>query len=419
QGVAVDPKDPSLGLALGIALSQNGNTAEAIHTLESVASAHPDFADGHFNLATLYAQDHRYLEAAKEYGEALRLQPQNDLARLSQAKALVTLAEYAKALPLLQEYIKQKPQDYEGYYLDGMVDRGLGNYSEAELKLRRALELNPAGNYGMHYELGAVLEKLGRLDEARTHLERAEQLDAGSQEVRFHLANVLRKLHDEHRAGQELQAFQKMKEQGIQSARVGALANKANQLMEQGDARGAVAVYQQSLKLEPNDAKLYYNLSLAFNKLNDRSEEVSALRKAVAIDPDYGLAHNQLGLVYLAQANLAEAEQEFKTTLKIDSHFAEAENNLGVLYGQQGKNEEAEKLFRQAVEDNPLYGQAFANLGLILASQQRFEEAERQLRHALEITPKYSGALTALGRVQADAGRTRESVETFRRVVAL
>ena len=89
----------------------------------------------------------------------------------------------------------------------------------------------------------------------------------GSQEVRFHLANVLRKLQDEHRAGQELQAFQKMKEQGIQSARVGALANKASQLMEQGDARGAVAVYQQTLKLEPNDAKLYYNLSLAFNKL--------------------------------------------------------------------------------------------------------------------------------------------------------
>ena len=147
QAVALDPKDPALRLALGLALAQSDNKDGAIQILQELVAAHPKFAPGHFNLGTLYAHEHRHLEAAKEYGEALKLEPANDAARLSQGKALLAVLHYEAALPLIREYTRRKPQDYEGYYHEAIANRGLANYPEAEAKLRRAFELNPTADY--------------------------------------------------------------------------------------------------------------------------------------------------------------------------------------------------------------------------------------------------------------------------------
>ena len=404
QAEALDPKNPSVGLALVVALTQSGNKNEAIQILEKLLTANPEFALGHISLGALYAQEGLYLEAAKEYGEALKLEPANDVARLSQAKALLSVRHYEAALPLIQPYTRRKPQDYEGHYLEGVANRGLRNYLEAEAKLRRAFELNPTADYRQHYELGVVLEHLGKLEEAKTHLEKAKELKPDSAEVRFYLSKVHRRLKDERRARQELQVFQRIKEQGQKAPRAVNVSNEAGELLEKGDAEGAAQLSKEAIKLSPNDPKLHYNLSLALNKLGDHTGEQKALERVIELDPNFALAHNRLGLLYLAEAKSAEAEREFQTAVRIEPQFAEAENNLGVLYGQQGKKREAEKLFRRAVENDPQYAEAFVNLGLVLAAQGRFGEAEKEIENALRITPNYSGALTALRTVQQQAG---------------
>src|SRR5258708_38991148 len=89
------------------------------------------------------------------------------------------LAEFPSALPLIQEYARRKPGDFDALYLTGVVQRGLGNYADAEGPLRQAVALKP-GDYDSRYNLGFVLAKLGKTAEARKELEIALKLRPAS-----------------------------------------------------------------------------------------------------------------------------------------------------------------------------------------------------------------------------------------------
>ena len=110
----------------------------------------------------MYTQQNRYREAAEEFKEALRLDSTDDIARASLIKVLVILSEFSTALPLIQEYAQRKPHEFEALYLMGAVDRGLGNYADAEIMLEQAVQLDPK-HYDVRYNLGFVLAKLGKL----------------------------------------------------------------------------------------------------------------------------------------------------------------------------------------------------------------------------------------------------------------
>jgi tetratricopeptide (TPR) repeat protein len=419
RGLTVKPNDAAMGLALGIALAQNGNPEEAKHLLENVASGHPEAAQVHYNLASLYAQQNLYRDAATEYAKALAIDPEDDSARLSEAKALVTLAEYEAARPLAQAYVARKPKDYDGYYLVGLIAKEEGHNAEAEANLRKAFQLNPPGNYQLHYELGVILEKAGKLDEAKAHLEEAARLDPDANGPPYHLAKILQALKDADRASGQLQSLERTFDERRKKERAEVLSLKAAQLLTQGDAHGAAEAYKECLQLLPRDAKLYYGLSLALNKLADRGAEQRALQKAVELNPAFALAHNQLGLLELDQGRSEQAEKEFRIAAKSDPRLAEAKNNLAVLYGRQGKNEEAEQLLRDAIKSNPEYAQAFVNLGLTLAEEGKTTEALDQIMDGLRIDPNAVAGLNALGMLQARLGQMRNSAEAFRKVVKL
>ena len=252
-----------------------------------------------------------------------------------------------------------------------MVEKGLGNYADAEKFLRQAVAIDP-NYFDARYSLGYVLARLGRPAEARPELEAALKLSPDSSKARFQLASVLRALGQKDEANQELSAFEKQKEQGVKQDVAGVKANQANADLQAGDPQKAVALYRESLAEDPGNARTYYDLALALDRMADYRGEREALEKAVALDAQLALPHNQLGLLELQANQAAEAEKQFQTAISLDPQYAEAQNNLGVLYGQLGKNAEAEQLFRKATENNPQYGQAFANLGMILASESRY-----------------------------------------------
>jgi len=187
---------------LAIASSKNGNVSEAVLVLKDIVKQNPSSAEAHSNLAVAYTQQNQFRQAAEEFKEAHRFAPNDDTIRISYVKALVVLAEFDTALPLITDYYKRKPHDFEALYLMGVVDRGLGNYAEAETMLAQAIALN-GNSYDVRYNLGFTLARLGKKQEARQQLENALQLKPSSSEASFQLAAVLRSLGQEEQARQE------------------------------------------------------------------------------------------------------------------------------------------------------------------------------------------------------------------------
>lgn len=412
------PPSETLQLDLAIAYSKNGDPASAIKILSRLVQEHPSSAQAHSNLAVAYIQQDRYREAAGEFREALRLDPHDDVVRVSYVKALVVLAEFNTALPLMQDYLLRHPNAYDAVYLMGAVDRGLGKYADAEPVLRRAVQIQP-NSYDARYNLGFVLAKLGRPKEAYEQLQKAVELKPDSSEAHFQLAGVLRTLGQPDKARAELQIFEKRRQASVKQDIAGTKANQANEFLQKGDPQQAANVYREAIAQDPGNARTYYDLALALDQMAEFDQERDALEKARSLDPKFAPTHNQIGFLKLRAGQTAEAETEFKLAISLNPQYAEAQNNLGVVYGREGKTKDAENLFREATENDPQYAQAFANLGLILAGEMRLPEAEQALDSALRLQPDNTKALTGRAMVLTRLNRQAEAIDSFRKVVAL
>ena len=126
--------ESSLESALAVAYSESGQINQAIETLQQAIKTHPDDADAHFNLATLYAKNGPALghdKAIANFKETLRLDPHYDEARYSLAKVLVELGRFRDALPYLDEYTRNQSKDAEGFHLLASAYTGLSETGRA------------------------------------------------------------------------------------------------------------------------------------------------------------------------------------------------------------------------------------------------------------------------------------------------
>jgi tetratricopeptide (TPR) repeat protein len=412
------PNVPELQTNLAIALSKSGKTADALALLQRLVKAEPNSAVAHFNLATEQAHQKLFRPATEEYREALRLDPANDLTRLSLVKTLNILGSYDQALPLIQDYTHRHGQEFEGQWLLGEVLRGQGNYAEAVQPLRRAVLMQPH-HYDAQYNLGFVLAKTNQHEEALKCFRTAVQLRPDSTQARYQLSLVLRVLNKPGEAREQLSLFDEQRQQAARKDVAAVTGGRANERLLSGDASAAVEGYRESLRSDPDNPRTLYNLAVALDRLGNRAGERDALERALRIDPKLAVVHNQLGLLNLQEGKVAEAERLLRQALVLEPQYAEAQNNLGVLYGQQGRPKEALALFRQATENNPGYSQAFLNMGLILAAQDKFADAVTELGNAVRLSPENTAALTALGMAQARLARPEQAADAFRRVIEL
>ena len=376
----------------GMIATMTGELERAAQVLSALIALTPANVQAHLNLGLVDAQRKQYAEAAKEFGEVLRVDTSNidsynDVARVSCLKCLINLQEFSRALPASREYRRKAPNNFDALELGGEIERGAGNYAEAELLLTRAVAMDPT-HYNARYFLGLLLASQGKNKEARVQFEEALRLNPDSSEARFQLSKVLRVLGLGDEAREQMAILERKKASAVHEDIAASKANEASQRFNAGNSAQAVSLYRESIAEYGGNARTYYDLSLALRAEKNGREQRLMLNKAVQLDHDFAPAHNQLALLDMEADQSGKAEAELKTAISLDPQYAEAQNNLGVLYGRLGRNEEAERLFRKSVEDDDRYADAALNLGLMLAAQARFSEAEKALRRAIDLSPE-------------------------------
>jgi tetratricopeptide (TPR) repeat protein len=105
----------------------------------------------------------------------------------------------------------------------GLLMTRLDRLDEAEARFREAVGCDP-GFAAAHYQLGLVLEKKGRTADALAKLEEAARLDPGSAEAQYALARVYRRAGDNVKADRALQRFEQIKKEGDAKKGEGAAA---------------------------------------------------------------------------------------------------------------------------------------------------------------------------------------------------
>jgi tetratricopeptide (TPR) repeat protein len=411
----------SVQAALGLAYAATDDMGKALATLKSLVAAHPDSADAHLNLGLVYARQGQSKDeevALAEFREALKLDQGLDPARIALARVLISSQKYADAAAVLLEYTRRQPRDAQGFYVLGQAYQRLKKSDAALNALQHAAVLDPK-DAAIRFDLGMLLASTGQAAAAIPQLRTAGRLNPSDPAVHRELALLFENTGDKEGAGGEKAKLAALKSDSDRESAIARFNERASEYLSAGNAKAAAESYAKALQLSPRDAKLHYNLSLAFDRMADFSSERKELARTIELNPNLAVAQNQLGLIALRNGQQAEAEKLFKNTLAIDPTFPEAQSNLGVLYSQQGKNAEAAALFQQAIKNDPSYSKAHVNLGLLIAQQGAFSEAEQQFRAAIAVDANYPDAYAALGMLQAKTGHGAEAVKSFQKAVTL
>ncbi len=106
---------------------------------------------------------------------------------------------------------------------------------------------------------------------------------------------------------------------------------------ETGDKQGAIAIYEEILRLDANYATAAINLGTIYFHLRqyDRAEEL--YRRATVSDPGYVLAYFDLGNVLDELGRLSESIAAYKKAVALSPGYADAHYNLALAYERTGQ----------------------------------------------------------------------------------
>ena len=153
---------------------------KARRALSDADSRNPDSAMVHFEAGELNRAAGWYDKAVDSYRRALQLEPQNGniwdrLARTYQSMP----GRQVEAAQAFEKAVELQPSYFEPYLDFGTFYFRLGNYSEAESQLQRAIQLAPEGPrlaaaYG---SLCGVYAEIGRYNDAESQCRRAMEVE--------------------------------------------------------------------------------------------------------------------------------------------------------------------------------------------------------------------------------------------------
>jgi tetratricopeptide (TPR) repeat protein len=404
--------------ANGLPAIGGAGVADAVRLLTDLLKTHPDMTAAYFTLGNIYANEHRNREAADEYQEVTRRNPNDVAALAAQVRALIDASAYNEALAPAREYVRRRSSDPSSHIMLGTVYQQLGDYDKSLPELETGAAKAP-DDFEARYQLGLVLARTAKPLQALPHLRKAVALKPEDRAAKYQLLAVMRSLGKAEEAAQL--AGQLRSEQGRESvnSQLAAEGTKANDLMQSGNAAEAAQLYRHMLEEDSGSAQTAYNLALALEAMNDAKGAEDTLRKAIEMDPKLGKIPAELGRLELTKGDLESSQKWLESALKIEPGLVEARGNLAMIYAKNGDLVAAERLLRQAIEDNPKFKEGHLNLGLILAQQNRKSDADKELDNAVALQPSDPATLSRVGKAKVQMGELKEGIALLQKEVEL
>jgi tetratricopeptide (TPR) repeat protein len=241
----------------------------------------PLFAGAYILLGDINESKNNIKDAILNYEEALKIEPQNELAKVKYAYLLSVDNQHQKAMSILSELQKNEDYSKNPALMEIMVEIGILFTEKNELEsalslLTKVLEISPS-NPEVRLNLGTVFLKYGQLDKALENYRKAIDIDPD------------------------------------------------------------FAIAYSNLGM------LYFTRYLESNDYKLRDEALENFNKAIQLNSDIADAYNGRGAIYFALYRIDEAILDFKKSIELKPDYFDAYINISVAFRQLGQKKEALK----------------------------------------------------------------------------
>ena len=296
----------------------------ALAPLQKVLADQPDFAYGHFQLAYVYTALNKPKEAQAEYQRAAALDPKMSAAYVNLGMLLLENHQDTAAVAPLRKAVELLPAESRPRYLLAVALDRSGDRAGAAQAFEALLHLDPNDINALQY-LGWMNLRSGRPAEAEVRFRRAVEVQPKG-------ADGLRGLAESLEAQKKPEAVAAYREYlEVKPDDATAHARFIHLLMDQGQNDAALAELDRADAGKPNveSLKLRADIQVAQKKWADA---IATLHQAVALAPNDAQLRGGLGRTFLQVRDFPNAEKELKTAIQLDAKNIDYWKDLSTTY---------------------------------------------------------------------------------------
>ena len=378
----IHPKDPTANGHLGMIFQTYGLLLEATMVYRHAAELAPGDFRWTYYLAIVEANRGDCEHASFSLRRALRIRSDYLPAKLRLADCRLASADWQSGKELYSEVLKQDDANPGAYYGLGKINAHVGDLAGAIDDYRKAIVSFP--EFGAaHYALALIYRALGHTAEAEEQLQLYEKDKADAPPIGDQLLAEVGALNlsatYQVQLGAELERQGKLQESAaahdkaleLDPQLVQAHINLIRVYGELGHLEKAEEHYRAAVRIDRNAVEAYYNYGVLLLGTEEYQKADAAFRQVIEINPYYADAHNNLGYVLERRGDLSEAAAEYRKAIENKPGDRQAHFNLGRMLVNQKQYkegiEELKKTIEPEDENTPRYlyalGAAFARSG--------------------------------------------------------
>ncbi|HEV8146421.1 MAG TPA: tetratricopeptide repeat protein, partial [Bryobacteraceae bacterium] len=276
---SLNPDSHPVLLASGLAEQERGQYERAIRDYTRATELNPTSSDGWRRLANVYNATNRPEEAIATYRKAIAAQPDYYLQYIAFGNFYLNRNEYSQAEQQYRRVTSSAPELADGHMNLGLALMRQGRFADAEASMTRALSLR---------RTPLLLSNLGSLYYAQERFTEAERfykecVESQPSALRYrNLGDAYRHLRKRKEAQQAYLAGQKLAEQEVarNPRQASARVRLAILCAFLGESRRAESELLQALSLDPENAGVMRESSIAYEFLRQREKTLAVLQNA-------------------------------------------------------------------------------------------------------------------------------------------